>query len=162
MQVSYCILAGIGISSIGVFWLVQLHRTRERQRRLKHAKRTFALRWRSVTGSMGVSASAAVAAQRGLKQRAQRVPPQANATAPAADAKAAAAAPVLAVEQPSLPVSPFDQPGLAADPPAAVAAAAGARDVPANRQQQQGEDEQEARRLGSMADGPQTGGELAG
>lgn len=60
-QVSYCILAGIGVSSILVFWMVSLHRSRERQRRLKRAKRAFTNRWHSVTSSMGLAASAVAA-----------------------------------------------------------------------------------------------------
>lgn len=66
-QVSYCILGGIGICSIIVFWMVSLHRTRERKRRLKRAKRAFTSRWHSVTSSMGlaVAAAAAVGEQRG-------------------------------------------------------------------------------------------------
>lgn len=60
-QVSYCILAGIGVSSILVFWMVSLHRSRERKRRLARAKRAFTNRWHSVTSSMGLAASAVAA-----------------------------------------------------------------------------------------------------
>ncbi|PRW32523.1 alpha beta- isoform C [Chlorella sorokiniana] len=59
--VSYCILAGIGVTSILVFWMVSLHRSRERQRRLARAKRAFTNRWHSVTSSMGLAASAVAA-----------------------------------------------------------------------------------------------------
>ena len=58
---SYCILAGIGVSSILVFWMVSLHRSRERQRRLARAKRAFTNRWHSVTSSLGLAASAVAA-----------------------------------------------------------------------------------------------------
>lgn len=61
MQVSYCILAGIGVTSILVFWMVSLHRSRERQRRLARAKRAFTHRWHSVTSSLGLAASAVAA-----------------------------------------------------------------------------------------------------
>ncbi|KAI7836521.1 hypothetical protein COHA_009622 [Chlorella ohadii] len=59
--VSYCILAGIGVTSILVFWMVSLHRSRERQRRLARAKRAFTHRWHSVTSSLGLAASAVAA-----------------------------------------------------------------------------------------------------
>ncbi|PSC69798.1 ligand-gated ion channel [Micractinium conductrix] len=58
--VSYGILALIGVCSIFVFEVVSLHRTRERQRRLKRAQRAFSTRWHSVASSLG-SAAAAIA-----------------------------------------------------------------------------------------------------
>ncbi|KAL4421264.1 hypothetical protein ABPG75_010555 [Micractinium tetrahymenae] len=62
--VSYCILALIGVSSIGVFWMVGLHRQQERQRRLKRAQRAFSSRWQSVTSSLGYAAAAGIVMQR--------------------------------------------------------------------------------------------------
>jgi hypothetical protein len=62
-------LGGIGICSIVVFWMVNLHRTAERRRRLRQAQRQFTQRWASVTHSLGVAAaSAAVAALEGQQQ----------------------------------------------------------------------------------------------
>jgi hypothetical protein len=137
---------------------VQLHRKRERQRRLRHAKRAFTLRWRSVTGSIQLPASAAVAAQHGrLTQRTNHVPPQAGGAMAATDGGAPppAAVPAGAVAgvQPRLPISPFQQPKAAAAPNGGPAR------VPASRQQ---EEEQVAHRLEplmSAPDGPQMGGE---
>ena len=62
-QVAYCILAGIGVFSILTFWMVQLHRSSERQRRLKLAKRQFTRRWASVSQSLGIAAAAVAAMQ---------------------------------------------------------------------------------------------------
>ncbi|KAL4421658.1 hypothetical protein ABPG77_001199 [Micractinium sp. CCAP 211/92] len=65
--VSYCILALIGVSSIGVFWMVGLHRQQERQRRLKLAKRAFSSRWQSVTSSLGYASAAGIVMQRSAR-----------------------------------------------------------------------------------------------
>ncbi|KAL4421657.1 hypothetical protein ABPG77_001198, partial [Micractinium sp. CCAP 211/92] len=65
--VSYCILALIGVSSIGVFWMVGLHRQQERRRRLKRAKRAFSSRWQSVTSSLGYAAAAGIVMQRSAR-----------------------------------------------------------------------------------------------
>lgn len=68
--VAYCILGGIGICSIAVFWMVNLHRTDERRRRLRQAQRQFTQRWASVAQSLGVAAASATAGALGVQQQA--------------------------------------------------------------------------------------------
>lgn len=125
--VAYCILGGIGVSSILGFWLVQLHRTSERRRRLQHAKRQFTRRWATVTTGMGLEAAAAPQMQ---QQRQMSVNGNGSASASSSvagmkrrrpNAKAApsqvafAASPASASEQPAAAADGAAPPGLPID-----------------------------------------------